>query len=1649
MSKKQQGEMSRYLAEPCPADSGRWGSLWGPPRPPRGGNPNFGTMGGGIGAINRRPGVVHAVHNGAIAGSSERVLHMMVALGAGKTFLHCFVVYAPCGPNTMAARERLLQAVLFDAQAMVGGAPAVVLGDLNTDTDRSPALRSALGNGWVDAAQLQAQHDGAVRPPPTYTTSKAETRIDYALMNRSAALAFAGCSTFNVGSVGSHRCVCVQLSLPAFNQMTLRYSVPRALPPVSKPDAPVPSLEAFEGALADGDVELAWGELSAACEQHLLDRCDVPAAKARPYVGRGLAREPRRVRAVARSCPGKGVTCEAELKYGKAITRLMHYVHARSRLEVSGPFVVPQDLRACWARCIPVLTCEGEPPPPAEPPPAEAARAMLHRVRARSAQHNAAARQSRERQARQGLRERYATDRRSLVSMLRGDTKPSADTLRADGGRLTANLDEMDDVLQQAWGPILRLYSPETPEPSYDDFAKAFGEHVQHRPMQVTDITGEELRTILRERKKKSSACGVDGWRMDELKALPVPLMDAFASFFNLVEKEGRWPEGLLTALVSLIPKSEDPSPTNMRPITVTSCVYRLWACRRLRDIMAWQEEWALPTQHGFRTGHRCDDALMEMATLVEETLLDETKSLVVLALDFAKCFDRVPQGIVLRLAEEMGLDARIHKPLQAMYRGLKRRFKLPLGVGAYFEVTNGILQGCPISVILINALLSVMLRAVPVASESYADDATLHASNEPAVQKAVDVVSRFCDVTGMRLNVKKTVALGILEGKTQQRMQRPYRSTLHIGEGDGKEVFPTVSSTKVLSGRLNTSTKRCDRTNDARLEAQSGLMDALGLSPLPFDERCEIASSSTLGSALSGCQYTPFTKAGLKSLRTRIARGVFGPVNRGTSRSVSAVLTVLAKGHRVDPVLARPYWVLCSLLDSCERLPGVRERMKRICRLYGERGGMLGRGLGPVGIAITDGLPPVGAEYDGFDLGTMKVQGRVLLDMRRAERHHVLRGQLRQSAWTQLAAERPSFDGVQHGVDYVRTNEERRRATASAALRKALTTILAGGVYYATRWGRGAGNGDRRGDSGDGGDGSAASPAASSSSAEGSSGPSSGGEDDRTASADAFDEVTSSSESAPRARGRDCPDCELRVPDTAEHLWWACPAYDNIRSMDCFAALVRADRSRWPSCTRVHGVITVGLDIDATALHRMMGTILAARTGASLARWKSAPVTHAWVLAASTQATAHRFRYNDLPDAPRKWNFGAPMMRALKGWLAALRWTTFEGVSNIELALDFELFTGMDVKHCPKRPKVQRPAGPVSVAERGQRLGAMLAVLCRLCETLKLPSPLPTARLERVKSLHTLGVPRVIGGLQVRPVFAAGAETAAVLEACATRALPVGGLTSQVWGRDVFPQYDSALRAERAQQWEVRRPVLTRSAHPVLVPASQAMTRGRFQVCDKCAKKKCPLCASSSQRTPEQCCQDHHEPGDGVLTQCCGAHHLTRCGGCANASVCCRSGHHRAGDRPDDADDENEAPAPPAGPQPAPAAPRRGLRRKRGETSEESSGSGQGDSPTIDRAAPLRRRAAEDPSVPRTPPARRRRRTQLPTPQLRANTPARRTPPNAQPPAASIRRANRRKREETSEGSSNDGSGREATMTPTRRPPPRRRNRRVPSAVT
>eukprot|EP00660_Eupelagonema_oceanica_P014178 gene14178-biopygen34257 len=135
------------------------------------------------------------------------------------------------------------------------------------------------------------------------------------------------------------------------------------------------------------------------------------------------------------------------------------------------------------------------------------------------------------------------------------------------------------------------------------------------------NLTGAELRETLA-RMSARQAGGMEGWRVRELKALPEALLDALAEVLNVVEHEGRWPAALERALITLIPKGEGGEPECMRPISVMSAVYRLWAATRMRDIRVWQEEWAALSQHGYRPLHGTEDVYWALQLRLEEALL-------------------------------------------------------------------------------------------------------------------------------------------------------------------------------------------------------------------------------------------------------------------------------------------------------------------------------------------------------------------------------------------------------------------------------------------------------------------------------------------------------------------------------------------------------------------------------------------------------------------------------------------------------------------------------------------------------------------------------------------------------------------------------------------------------------------------------------------------------------------------------------------------------------------------------------------------------------------------------------------------------------------------------------------------------------------
>ena len=146
------------------------------------------------------------------------------------------------------------------------------------------------------------------------------------------------------------------------------------------------------------------------------------------------------------------------------------------------------------------------------------------------------------------------------------------------------------------------------------------------------------------------SSMGLDGWSLQDLGSWPDCVLDWLAQLLQLVEDEGQWPGVLAEGYTFLIPKPGEEGPLGTRPLMVMSMVYRLWAGTRLRDVLLWQEAWAHPEAYSFRPCRGAIYGAGVMAVLLELAQLREW-NLAGLSLDYVKCFDIIPQAVVLRLA--------------------------------------------------------------------------------------------------------------------------------------------------------------------------------------------------------------------------------------------------------------------------------------------------------------------------------------------------------------------------------------------------------------------------------------------------------------------------------------------------------------------------------------------------------------------------------------------------------------------------------------------------------------------------------------------------------------------------------------------------------------------------------------------------------------------------------------------------------------------------------------------------------------------------------------------------------------------------------------------------------------------------------------
>ena len=296
----------------------------------------------------------------------------------------------------------------------------------------------------------------------------------------------------------------------------------------------------------------------------------------------------------------------------------------------------------------------------------------------------------------------------------------------SDGSGVLSDPNLIDAEFRKAWLPYFcRSGQRET---SLDEFGFEVDGWLPLLPeVHLPRLTGQLLADVVH--RKGVSAGGLDGWDWREIKVLPLSWFDELARILSKVEDLGVWPDGLLDADITMIPKTDgNATPLGQRPLSVLLVVYRIWAAARMGQLEGWFKSWVPDSVFCGGGGRGSVEAWYTSSLDIEEVLSGAADSHVRLFVaDVVKSFDTVDRKILDRVLSSLGLPGWFRHAYFEYHAHVRLRFKLASGLGQSWTRDGGIPQGCPLSLMLIVALYLPWCRylaaQVGVQPQLYADN--------------------------------------------------------------------------------------------------------------------------------------------------------------------------------------------------------------------------------------------------------------------------------------------------------------------------------------------------------------------------------------------------------------------------------------------------------------------------------------------------------------------------------------------------------------------------------------------------------------------------------------------------------------------------------------------------------------------------------------------------------------------------------------------------------------------------------------------------------------------------------------------------------------------------------------------------------------
>nr|CAH7738545.1 unnamed protein product [Callosobruchus chinensis] len=240
--------------------------------------------------------------------------------------------------------------------------------------------------------------------------------------------------------------------------------------------------------------------------------------------------------------------------------------------------------------------------------------------------------------------------------------------------------------------------------------------------------TETEVERVIQQLKNKKSP-GHDELYSETIKKVARGISKPLTYLFNLSLECGIFPESMKTAVVIPIFKKGDKlDPCNYRPISILSCLSKIFEKLLNERIWSFVEKHDLISEHqfGFKKGKSTDDAMLELMQEIFVAVDNKTPAMCVFV-DLAKAFDTIDHGHLLDTLEDIGFRGKAHSLLESYLTGRSQTIKVNDTESKKRAMQCGVPQGSVLGPLLftlyMNDIFSLQCSGKVV---SFADDTAI-----------------------------------------------------------------------------------------------------------------------------------------------------------------------------------------------------------------------------------------------------------------------------------------------------------------------------------------------------------------------------------------------------------------------------------------------------------------------------------------------------------------------------------------------------------------------------------------------------------------------------------------------------------------------------------------------------------------------------------------------------------------------------------------------------------------------------------------------------------------------------------------------------------------------------------------------------------